>query len=99
MDATFHGGSNDTFGGRVRLRRPEISPICPLQLSPILGCSPPPWRPFLVTGNKFIAGDNDIGEKFIIGVVVTGDHFSAVSTTPVINLSPVSTTPPIKENP
>ncbi len=26
MDATFHGGSNDTIGGRVRLRRPEISP-------------------------------------------------------------------------
>ncbi len=24
MDATFHGGSNDTIGGRVRLRRPEI---------------------------------------------------------------------------
>ncbi len=29
MDVTFHGGSNDTIGGRVRLRRPEISPICP----------------------------------------------------------------------
>jgi hypothetical protein len=29
MDATFHGGSNDTIGGRVRLRRPEISPIRP----------------------------------------------------------------------
>ncbi len=29
MDATFHGGSNDTIGGRVRFRRPEISPICP----------------------------------------------------------------------
>jgi hypothetical protein len=27
MDATFHGGSNDTIGGRVRHRRPEISPI------------------------------------------------------------------------
>ncbi len=29
MDATFHGGSNDTMGGRVRLPRPEISLICP----------------------------------------------------------------------
>ncbi len=29
MDATFYGGSNDTVGGCVRLRRPEISPICP----------------------------------------------------------------------
>ncbi len=27
MDATFHGGSNDTIGGRVRHRRPQISPI------------------------------------------------------------------------
>ncbi len=39
------------IGGRVRHRqpcptwRPEISPICHLQLSPILGSSPPPWRP------------------------------------------------------
>ncbi len=44
MDATFHGGSNDTISGRVWLPRPEISPICPLQRSPILGSSPPPWR-------------------------------------------------------
>jgi hypothetical protein len=29
MDATFHGGSNDTIGGRVRHRWPEISPIFP----------------------------------------------------------------------
>jgi hypothetical protein len=29
MDATFHGGSNDTIVGRVRLQRLEISPICP----------------------------------------------------------------------
>jgi hypothetical protein len=27
MDATFYGGSNDTIGGRVRRRRPEISTI------------------------------------------------------------------------
>ncbi len=29
MDATFHGGSNDTIHGRVRHRWPEISPIFP----------------------------------------------------------------------
>jgi hypothetical protein len=45
LDATFHGGSNDTIGGRGRLRRPDILPIYPLQLSPFLGSSPPPWRP------------------------------------------------------
>ncbi len=27
MDASFHGGSNETIGGRVRLRRPDISPF------------------------------------------------------------------------
>jgi hypothetical protein len=32
MDATFHGGSNDTIGFRSRLRRPEISAIYILQL-------------------------------------------------------------------
>jgi hypothetical protein len=81
MDATFHGGSNDTIGGRGRLRRPEISPIYPLQLS--IGSSPPPW--LLVTGDKFIAG-----------VVVTADnwspvstlHLSPVSTTPAITENP-----------
>ncbi len=41
LDATFHGGSNDTIGGRGRLQRPEISPSYPLELSPFLGSSPP----------------------------------------------------------
>jgi hypothetical protein len=38
MDATFHGGSNETIGGRVRRRRPEISPIIsyPLQLPTLI---------------------------------------------------------------
>jgi hypothetical protein len=71
------------FGGRGLLRRPEISLIYPLLLSPILGSSL-----VLVTDNKVIAG-----------VVVTGDNCSPVTTTPVINLLPVSTTPAITENP
>ncbi len=45
LDATFHGGFNDTIGRRGRLQQPKILPIYPLQLSPILGSSPPPWRP------------------------------------------------------
>ncbi len=61
----FHGGSNDTIGSRVRLRRLEISPMCPLQLSPILGSSPPPRVLVLVTSTKFI-----------VGVIVTGDKHS-----------------------
>ena len=67
LDATFPGGSNDAIGGRGRLRWSEISPIYPLQLSPILGSSPPHGVLVLVTGNKFIAG-----------VVVTGDNCSPV---------------------
>ncbi len=27
MDASFHGGSNETIGSRIRLRRPEKSPV------------------------------------------------------------------------
>jgi hypothetical protein len=84
MDATFHGGSNDTIGGRVRLRRPEISSICPLQLSPILGSSHLHGVLVLVTGNKFIAG-----------VVVAGDNCSPVSLSLAINLSPVLFSPAI----
>ncbi len=45
MDATIHGGSNDTIGGPGWLRRPEILPIYPFQLSSIFGSSPPPQRP------------------------------------------------------
>jgi hypothetical protein len=38
MDATFYGGSNDTIGGHVRHRRPEISPIVsyPLQFPTLI---------------------------------------------------------------
>ncbi len=110
LDATFHGASNDTIGGRGLLRRPEISPIYSLQLSPILGAPHLHGVLVLVTGNKFIAG-----------VVATGDNCSPVSLSlatklspvslspetrllpvsmsPVINCSPLSTTPAITENP
>jgi hypothetical protein len=56
MDATLNGGSNDTIGSRGRLRRPDISPIFPHQLSPILGTG------VVDTGDKFIAGINDNGD-------------------------------------
>ncbi len=55
MDAPFHRGSNDTIGGRVRLRRPEISPFCPLNLLLSLAL----WRSF----SKFIVGVVDTGDK------------------------------------
>ena len=81
MDATFHGGSNDIIGGRGRLRRPEVSPIYPLQLSPILGSSHLHGVLVLVTGNKFIAGVVVTGEKLFSGVNDTGEKFM----TPAIN--------------
>ncbi len=80
LDATFHGGSNDTIGGRGRLRRPEKSPIYPLQLSPFLGSSPPAWRPC------------SCGNKFIAGVVVTGDNCSLVSLSLATKLAGVVVT-------
>jgi hypothetical protein len=80
MDATFHGGSNDTIGRRVRLRRLEISHrFVPFNF--LLSLAAPHLHGVLVlvTGNKFIAG-----------VIVTGDNCSPVSLSPAINLSPVS---------
>ncbi len=86
MDATFHGGSNDTIGGRGRLRRPEISSIYPFQLFLSLPAPHLYGVRVLDTGNKFIAavivtseklfsGVNDNGDKFIAGVLDTGDKF------------------------
>jgi hypothetical protein len=82
LDATFHGGSNDTIGGRGQLRRLEISPIYPFNF--LLSLAAPLLHGVLVlvTRNKFIAG-----------VVVTGDNCSLVSLSPAINLSPESLSP------
>ncbi len=88
MEATFHGGSNDTIGSHVRLQRPEISLIWPLQLLLFLAAPHLHGVHVLVTGNKFITG-----------VIVTGDNCSPVSLSLAINLSLVSTTPVITENP
>ena len=66
MDATFHGGSNDTIKGHVQHRQLEIWPICPLQLYPILGISQPPWRPYSYHRREIIAGT--------AGIKDTGDH-------------------------
>jgi hypothetical protein len=87
MDANFHGGSNDTIGGRGRLRRPEISPIYPFQLFPILGSFHISMASVLLTpeinlspvsllpAKKLFSGVNDTGNKFIAGVLDTGDKF------------------------
>jgi hypothetical protein len=77
MDATFHGGSNDTigvsdFGGRRYHRFVPFNFLLSLAAPHLHGIL------VLVTGNKFIAG-----------IVVTGDNCSPVSLTPMRNLSPV----------
>jgi hypothetical protein len=72
-------GYSITFGGRVRLRRPEISPIFPLHF--LLSLAAPHLHGVLVLV---------IGNKFIAVVVVTGNNCSPVSLSPVINLSSLS---------
>ncbi len=70
MDVTFHGVSNETIGGRVRLWRPEISPICPdLQKEQTSVVNT------VCRQGKFIYGVVDTGEQFIGGVVDTSEQF------------------------
>jgi hypothetical protein len=56
MDASFHGGSNDTIGGRVR--RPEIllsySQLCLFAV-------------IVDTGEQFFGGIVDTGDKIAPG--------------------------------
>ncbi len=63
--STFHGGSIDTIGGRVRLRRPEIYhrsvPICRKNR---------PLSSIQFVGGEFIGDVIDTGELFIGGVVL-----------------------------
>jgi len=53
MDATFHGGSNDTIGGRGRLRRPEI--VLQQEQTSVINTAD--------TGEKFFPGVVDTGQK------------------------------------
>jgi hypothetical protein len=72
MDAAFHGGSNDISGGRGRLRRPEISPIYPLQLSPILPTSMASL--FLSPAINISPVGTGVNNKFIPSINDTGDY-------------------------
>jgi hypothetical protein len=54
MDASFHGGSNDTIGGRVRPRRPEIL------LSYCQHCL---FAVVVDTSEQFFGGVVDTGDK------------------------------------
>jgi hypothetical protein len=54
MDASFHGGSNDTIGGRVRPRLPEIL------LSYCQHCL---FAVVADTGEQFFGGVVDTGDK------------------------------------
>ncbi len=63
MDATFHGGSNDTISGRIYHR---FVPIC-RKNRPLSSIQ-------FIIGEQFIGGVVDTGEHFIGGVVETGDN-------------------------
>ncbi len=91
MDATFNGGSNDTIGGRGRLRRPEISLIYTLQLwqlptsmaslflSPAINLSPVSLSPAINCSPESTtpAITNNPWHRLIASVVDTGDKFFA----------------------
>jgi hypothetical protein len=74
LDATFHGGSNDTiaavadFGGRRYRRFIPFNFLLSLAAPQLHGIL------VLVTDNKFIVGDNDTGDKLFTGINDTGDH-------------------------
>ncbi len=73
MDATFQGGSNDTIGGRVQLRRPRptSSAVDITDLSRFAESC----RQYSLFRWTFIGGVVDNGEQFIGGVVDTGKQF------------------------
>jgi hypothetical protein len=68
MDAYFHGGSNDTIGGRGYHRFIPFNFFLSLAAPHVHGVL------VLVTGNKFISGVVVTGDKFIAGINYTGDH-------------------------
>jgi hypothetical protein len=87
MDAPFHGRSNDIIGGRVRLRRPEISLsshgsiLVPVTLFTVLQNEEISVITTVYTGQKspkslkFIAGVNNTAKKLFTGVNNTAHKF------------------------
>jgi hypothetical protein len=84
MDATFHGGSNDTIGG-ADIGGRRYRPFIPFKFFLSLAAPHLHGVLILVTGNKFITGVvvtgeklfcsvNHTGDKFIPGINDTGDH-------------------------
>jgi hypothetical protein len=63
IDASFHGGSNDTIGGRVQPRRPEILPSY---------CQHCLFAVVVDTGKQFLVVLLTPAIKFLPGVVDTG---------------------------
>jgi hypothetical protein len=105
FDATFHGGSNETIGGRGRYR-------WFITFNFLLSLAAPHLHGVLVlvTGNKFnalvvVTGDNcslvslSPATKLLPVSLSPATKLLPVSLSPVINCSPVSTTPGITENP
>jgi hypothetical protein len=75
MDASFHGGSNDTIGGRVRPRQPEI-------LLSSHGGNLVLTKRFAVLQKE----QTSVFRKF--AEIFANECLSAVSTTPGIKLVP-----------
>jgi hypothetical protein len=95
MNTSFHGGSNETIGGLVRLRRPGFEVV--------LWSQGPLIRAFGVSMDaSFHGGSNDTiaaasdpnGRRYCCLIVST--VFSPLSLTLANNFSAVSLTPAIK---
>jgi hypothetical protein len=85
MDATFHGGSNDTIGGRVRHRRPCPTLAAVSDIGSRVRLGGRRYHRF-VTFNFLLSlaaphlhGVRVLvtGNKFIYGVIDTGEKFIA----------------------
>ncbi len=75
MDATFHGGSNDTDSRRYH-RFVPFNFLLSLAAPHLYGVL------VLTKGNKFTAGDNDTGDNCSLVSMTPVRNLSPVSTTP-----------------
>jgi len=77
IDATFHGGSNDTIGGHGRLWRPVISPFW-FDLLELLThrCLNTPASVFLPRGSNFAEKKNSVCTEYYFKYRSLGSDFS-----------------------
>ncbi len=107
MNTSFHGGSNETIGGRVRLRRPELLPFWFKVVLAASGASNQGvWGVYgcvmVVPMTPSAAASDPGGRRYCCVLVTTvflplsmapANNFWTVLLTPAIKCSPVSLIP------